>query len=135
MSAGTSTTERPQWRDYWAAAYEYYTVLGCEWKLTISNTQTTRTADVVIAYDTNSFTDAAGATGNRTPSTSIKEMLAFKEIKWAKVHAPNQYEDQAKPNTIVITGSYKPGTIRHNIRNDGDVKTWTSTDTTLPTGS
>ena len=132
MAAGTNTTERPQWRDYWAQIYEFYTVLGCEWKVTIQNSATERNADVLVGIDADSYSDEQGASGNVTPSTSLAEMLAFKGINWKKVDAPSAYEDQAKPNTIVLSGTYKPGQFRRNIINDGDVKTWTATSATLP---
>lgn len=133
FAAGTNTTERPQWRDYWAAIYEYYTVLGCEWKVTIVNCETSRNADVVVGIDQDSYSDTATASGNVTPETSLAEMIAFKGVSWKKIDAPSAYEDQSKPNTVVISGRYKPGDIRRNIKNDGDVKTWTATSTTLPT--
>lgn len=127
------TKERPQWRDWWAQQYEYYTVLGCEWKIVISNVQATRGADVLIAYDQDSYSDTAGATGNVTPSAPLSEMLAFKGINYKKIEAPNQYEEQGAASTIVLSGTYRPGDIRRNVKNDGDVKTWTATSTTLPT--
>jgi len=133
MPSGTTTTERPQWRDWWAQVYEYYTVLGCEWKVTITNTETSRNADVVVGIDQDSYSDVAGATGNITPEAPLAEMIAFKGVSWKKIDAPSAYEDQSKPNTVVINGRYKPGQIKRNIKNDGDVKTWTATSTTLPT--
>lgn len=134
MAAGTTTTERPQWRDYWAQLYEYYTVLGCEWKVTITNEQTTRNADVVVGETQDSYSDTAGAGSNVTPDAPLGEMMAFKGTKWSTIHAPSGTDNlNGEPSMMVLKGRYRPGSIKRNIVNDGDVKTWTKTTTTLPT--
>lgn len=120
--AGDYATERPQWRDYWAQLYEYYTVLGCKWKVTVANAATASYLDMDIAYEYDSYSNATGATGNVMPNAPYMEMVAFKGVKWARVSPAN-----SEPNNYVtvIEGHYKPGMIKRNIINDGDVKTWT----------
>ena len=118
-NATTTTTERPQWRDFWMQLYEYYTVLGCEWKLTVSNETTVRNNDLAIAIQYDSYTDAEGATGNRMPLTSLAETLAFKGIKWYQADAGSTENQQASASTIVIKDTYTPGkTVKRNIVND-----------------
>lgn len=150
---GASTAhERPQWRDFWAKLYDYYTVLGCEWEVIAHNpiqaknihimkvpTKTISTivfpsvlmpiehgmynSDMVIAEQYDTYTDVATTTGNVMPLTYYEEIRAFKDIKWH--HIPGGQK-------AIIRGHYKPGQTKRNIVNDGDIKTWTATGTTLP---
>lgn len=122
---GATTVERPAWRDYWMALYEYYTVLGCEYKITLINPISTIGSAVIIGTQFDSYTDTAGASGNEMPRTNLAETLAFKNVEWDiitgfRAEKPNH-------NATVISGKYTPGQIRRNIQNDGDVKTWIAT--------
>lgn len=122
---GATTVERPAWRDYWMALYEYYTVLGCEYKITLINPISTMGSAVIIGTQFDSYTDTAGASGNEMPRTNLSETLAFKHVEWDiitgfRAEKPNH-------NATVISGKYTPGQIRRNIQNDGDVKTWIAT--------
>lgn len=123
-------TERPQWRDYWANFYQYYTVLGCKWKATINNSGNARGADLVVGVQYDSYSDTVGTVGNIMPKSKFAETLAFKNIQWTSV--PCGTSEQDGENSRVISGTYKPGMIARNIQNDGDVKTWTATSNTLP---
>lgn len=127
-----TTTERPQWRDYWAAIYEYYTILGLEWKLTITNEATVRNADIAIAVQYDSYSNAEGLSGNIMPLTKLSETLAFKGIQWYGVDSASGTDNQLVSNTKIIKGHCKPGQIKHNIINDGDIKTWVKTDGSIP---
>lgn len=137
-----SVGERPQWWEYFRQLYEWYTVLGCEWKVVVHNpsrhyasqavdASTTPVAaavqypvvldtDIMVAEQMDTFSATAGGTGNQMPQTVYEEVKAFKNIKWTRCPAGK---------TTVITGHYKPGQAAHNIVNDGDVKTWTTTGT------
>lgn len=122
---GATTVERPAWREYWMALYEYYTVLGCEYKITMINPISTMGSAVIIGTQFDSYTDTAGASGNEMPRTNLSETLAFKHVEWDiitgfRAEKPNH-------NATVISGKYTPGQIRRNIQNDGDVKTWIAT--------
>lgn len=123
--AGAHVTERPQWRDYWARLYSHYTVLGCKYRITVLNSSNVRGGDVEIAEHMDSFTDASTATGNVTPAAPYYQMKAYKNIKWHVI--PASTVESLNSHVQVISGTYKPGMIRHNIVNDGDVKTWTTT--------
>ena len=57
------------------------------------------------------------------PLTRYSEVRSYKNIKWYPVKGGGK---------TVIRGTYKPGQAKRNIVNDGDVKTWTATSTTLP---
>lgn len=126
-----SAAERPQWRDYWVQLYQYYTVLGCKWRVTVENTSNARGADIEVAVQYDSYSDTATSTGNVMPLTSYIETKAFKNITWHVIQN-NMSESSNQPNMKIFDGTYKPGQIKRNIVNDGDVKTWTATGTTLP---
>ena len=148
----TTANERPQWREYWAKLYDYYTVLGCEYEIHLFNPvevkqirpmlMPTKTiaavvypssiwpidcgwynSDVVIATQFDTYSDTATSTGNVMPQTYYEEVRAFKNITWTPVKGGQKG---------VIRGTYKPGQAARNITNDGDVKTWTATGATLP---
>lgn len=152
-SAATTAHERPAWREFWTKLYDYYTVLGCEYEIIMYNPQVIQTSeqalianfnssntltasgqggfpqcspfntDVVCAVQYDTYSDTATSTGNVMPITKYSETRAFKNIQWYPIQG-------GKKN--VIRGTYRPGQAKRNIINDGDVKTWTATTSTLP---
>lgn len=128
----TEATERPAWRNFWASIYDFYTVLGCEYQITIKNPHTTAGFNMLCGVQYDTYSDTATSTGNVMPLTRLSEVMAFKNIKWYPIWCNNS-NDVERSNITVISGSYKPGQAKRNIVNDGDVKTWTATGTTLPT--
>ncbi len=130
-SAGTTTGERGQWRNYFAEIYEYYTVLGCEWKVTVFNPSTARGAGVRCGVQYDSYSDTATNVGNVMPTgANLSEALAFTGMQW---HNCTEMGDTGYTNGITqFSGTYKPGMVNRNIVNDGDVKTWTATGSTTP---
>ena len=63
------------------------------------------------------------------PITNIAEIMAYKHVKF---HTIENSLSNGKNAYTIIKGTYKPGQAKRNITNDGDVKTWTATGTTLP---
>lgn len=128
-NATDSLSEKPAWREFWFKQYEYYTVLKTHYTITIYNAVATQGASIMVGVQFDSFSDTAGASGNKMPtSATLKEAIQFKNIKWEVV----EYARSEHPNkhVTVIEGTYVPGMIRRNIQNDGDVKTWTQTTNT-----
>lgn len=133
ITNGVSATERAFWVQYWKDIYEYYTVLGCEYKITANNVSAFgQNSSALIITDMDSYSDTAGSTGNRTPDVILAELLSFQHMK-VRSFVGTQAALTSQEPYEVITGRYKPGDIARNISNDGDVKTWTKTDGTLPT--
>jgi len=124
------TTERPAWRDYWASFYDYYTVLGCEYEIICEAPQSTVGNDAIIGVQFDTYSDTATSTGNVMPLSYYSDVKTFKNIQWHRVKGNNAVNQGN--NKTVIKGVYKPGQAKRNITNDGDVKTWTATSTTLP---
>jgi hypothetical protein len=121
-----AVNQRPAWRAFWCQLYEYYTVLGCEYKITIVNPINTPGTNIIIGEQMDTFSSTAGETGNVMPLSYLTDALAYKNIKW---HTIKWDDAKTGDNIQTITGTYKPGSIKRNIQNDGDVKTWTSTGT------
>lgn len=136
ITNGVSATERPFWSEYWKKIYEYYTVLGCEYKITIHNPtslSSNNNNNILVITDQDSYSDTAGSTGNRTPDVPLAELLSFPRIKVRAIAGQGITQQNSSHEVYdVIQGRYKPGQINRNISNDGDVKTWTRTDGTLP---
>ena len=83
-------------------------------------------ADVLIATDFDSYTDAESSAENQTPDANLYDLMAFKKMKFKKL---SYVRASSTDNTYVLQGRYKQGMIKHNVRNDSDVKTWTDIDT------
>ena len=131
-TAGAATAERADWFNFWSKIYEYYTVLSCDYQIVIHNPSTTGSNDILVGWDFNSYSDTAGATGNKTPqSSTLMDMRSYKHIKWNRVEGNQAYTTTRA--TSVISGRYVPGMASRNVSNDGDVKTWSSTGGAGPT--
>nr|QTE03856.1 MAG: capsid protein [Grus japonensis parvo-like hybrid virus]QTE03859.1 MAG: capsid protein [Grus japonensis parvo-like hybrid virus] len=136
MAGGTWTTEKPWWRDYWYNIYEYYTVLKCHYEIIIDNpiaNGNALNASVIIGTQFDSYSDTASSVGNVMPITPLVEAMSYKGIRWEKVDSQSPNETSGRDNNrTVISGTWMPGMTKRNIVNDGDVKTWTKTDGTIP---
>ena len=133
IAIGTNTTETPFWASYWKKLYQYYTVLGCEYKIIVRNPQSVVGNNrLLIAKDFDSYSQNEGATGNVTPDVTLAEMLNFRNVTWYHADGENT-TGAASGHPTVITGVWRPGMIKRNIVNDGDVKTWTATTGTTGT--
>jgi len=110
--------EIPAYRDYFEKIYESYHVIGCHWRLTVANV--TNYADITIATAYESW---ATGSGNEIPNNiTLDESYAYQGFEYHNVS--HKYRG-SRSDTLVITGSYKPGQCKTNVKNDEDVKTWT----------
>lgn len=126
LDTGSATTEKASWWEYWRKFYEYYTVLACEYQILIENPNSDRGTDVCVGWDFNSYSDTAGASGNKTPQDQrLSIMKEYKGIQWRTIEQCSTQMN--KESKVMIKGTYKPGQARRNIQNDGDVKTWIKT--------
>lgn len=121
-----TAVETPYWRNYWTQLYEYYTVLGCEYKITLDCPMTSSGHAAMVGHTIDSWSNTATETGNITPTTNIAEAMSFKGMRFTPVESARP--EEVGRNRKYITGRYKPGQVKRNIVNDGDVKTWTVTD-------
>ena len=129
---GAATAETANWFKFWSKIYEWYTVLSCDFQIVINNPSNTNNNDLLVGWDFNSYSDTAGATGNKTPqSSTLMDMRSYKHIKWGRVESTTGIA--MSKATTTITGTYVPGMAARNVSNDGDVKTWSSTGGAGPT--
>jgi len=75
-------------------------------------------ANAVAGIQYDSYSATATSTGNVMPLTYYEEVRNFKNIRWERIKDGN--------GTSIIKGRYRPGQIKRNIVNDGDVKTWSA---------
>ena len=100
--------------------------MSCDYQIVINNPSNTNNNDILVGWDFNSYSDTAGATGNKTPQTAtLMDMRSYKHMKWARVEATTGIA--MSKATTTISGRYVPGMASRNVSNDGDVKTWNST--------
>lgn len=121
-AAGTTTAEAPQWRDYYEKLYKRYTVLGCEFTLTLMNPREARSHDVAVAWG---FDGSSASSADRVfPQERFSnEMEFWPGLKWEVVRSTNDATDDP---VKVIKGYYRPGQAQTNTQNDEDVKTWSN---------
>lgn len=124
INDGTAV-ETPYWRNYWAQLYEYYTVLGCEYKITTGCVNTSSGFAAILGHTIDSWSDTATESGNITPTTNLSEAMSFKGMQFDVLRGARA-ENEGQQMTV-IQRRYMPGQAKRNIVNDGDVKTWTKT--------
>lgn len=122
-SSGPQNTEYPHWRGYWERVYNKYTVLGCEYELTFRNPVTSLMHDVTICTGVESLSTQ---NGGRVFPTNVPVATAefWPGLKWKVCRSYNDGTTDA--TYTVIKGQYKPGTVKTNVQNDEDIKTWTT---------
>jgi hypothetical protein len=109
------------YRQYFTEMYSYYTVLGCEYEITYFNPRSGGRHNLVAyTIETTGTTDST-----RLPTdASLQDLQAFKQVRYENVGSRDN--STIVPYTI-IKGTYKPGTAKRDVSNDGDVKLWTQT--------
>nr|QTE03910.1 MAG: capsid protein [Phoenicopteridae parvo-like hybrid virus] len=132
----TDPTERPAWRNYWFDIYDYYTVLKCHYEIIFENPLAATSVGnlgLLVGTQFDSYSDTASSVGNVMPLATLADSLYFKNMRWEKTDSQYINEQQRTDgNRSVISGTWMPGMTKRNIVNDGDVKTWTKTDGTIP---
>lgn len=120
----SGSTDTSQWRAWFNAMYQYYSVLGIEWEITMYNPQYNRNCDIVVATAVDTY--SAQSAINVHPSTAtMREMEMWPDVRWDYVPSHNAAETGMCQRTI--KGFYKTGMVKQNVENDEDVKTWTKT--------
>ena len=106
------------WRNYWAKMYKFYTVLGCEYEINIFNPRTGG-RHAIAAYTI----ETTGVTGaNQIPDNArLRDVYGLKNVKYTQIGC----RDNANIHPYAkISGQYTPGQQKHDVQNDGDVKTF-----------
>jgi hypothetical protein len=115
ITASTYTDEAPAYRDMWTKYYGYYSVLGCNWEVTMRNPNSNNDADACCCYF---------YSGNEEiPNCSLDNIVYWKGIK-REIIGSGGVENTYRIRTI--KGHYKPGQHKREIRDDDKAKTWTA---------
>lgn len=112
----------PAWYRHFATLYEYYTVLGCEYEMYMQICQQGTGAAVVVGTRLESE-GVSGSTALIPNNIRFAEALALPGWRWKSL---NQYNGNQGNDQGLISGSYKPGDIKREVRNDDDQKLWTA---------
>lgn len=108
----------PWYRRYWENLYQFYTVLGCEYEITMHLPSTTGTRALVAHSIQTSGTQDATLLPKET---NLGDMLAMKNVQYTQIANNN---NTTNPFTT-LKGVYKPGSAKRDVANDGDIKLWT----------
>ena len=103
IATGADATEQPFWYRYWSQVYEYFTVLGCEYHITIRNISSPGGNEIIVGQQFDVYSDTASTTGNIWPqSTPLAEAFAHRHIKWTIVNSETTGEESMKNNGSAV---------------------------------
>ena len=123
------TGQTPQWLTWYGKQYEWYTVLSTEYEIVMVNPISQEGSALLIGTEFDSYTDLATSTGNVIPNDcTLVEAMNFKGMQWRHLGSSRNVTSDGRME--IIQGTHQPGRIKRNIINDGDVKTWTQTEST-----
>lgn len=109
------------YRDYYKNIYQYYTVLGVEYEITYINPRDNG-RHCLVAHTVE--TSGLGGATFLPETTSLKDLYGMKQIQFTNVQSRHTETDS---EFQIIKGTYKPGSAKRDVSNDGDVKLWTTT--------
>lgn len=121
-----NTQPLPKMKQWYDKLYEYYTVTECDYQFVfaIQPAIDYLNNDLIVASTIDTY--AASRINNQAPNNQkIANVKMWKGMNWQVLKSPNLYDQSSKYQTI--SGKYKPGTAKHLVQNDGDVKLWTPT--------
>lgn len=113
--ASASGVHAPAWRDYWNSFYQYYTVLSCEWTLTLVPNRESTGANILLGIQYSNE--------ELPPEDTLKYAQTWKHIRWETVS--NKAITNGDRVAHVIKGTYKPGQYKRDIKDDDKAETWT----------
>lgn len=137
--ATVGTVNLPKWRPYFADKYQYWTVIGCDYKLRMRCTTLHQNASLMCymfkcGLQKPPLVDTAG-----TPAVITHEWkrthtgVEYKELRAQPTRASGQtgagtfgttQDVQWNDNWITFSGRVKPGMVDHEIQEDEFSQTW-----------
>lgn len=119
IATAQNSAGRPMWFDYWAQFYQYYHVMECHYKITITQAMTNAERGAIVAYGYDNY--GTTSVSNNIPETAtLNETFSFPQVYHKVIPIRSEYI-----NVETITGSYKPQQANKNVVNDSDIKNWT----------
>ena len=121
------TTSIPAYRSHWDGMYGHYTVLGVEYEIRIFN----------LTPDFNDVTNGTiwdpqhlevfklYTSNNAVPSSATPYQMRFwKNTDKFVSYAPSKFNNNR--SVLSISGVWKPGDVKRDIRDDSEAKVWTA---------
>lgn len=124
----TDKSGYPYMRKYYEDRYKYYTVLGCEWELTVTNVSEEPGADAMVGH---LYTNEIKPPNEALPSnvdTESKLIPGAESMYWKGIKHDVVNSDKGNNglnNQVTIRGKFKTGQSRSEIATDDKVETWT----------
>lgn len=121
VSGGTGTQqgEKAQWLLWFARQYQAYSVLKCEWEVSMHNPRDDINGDLIVGYGTESY---GTSEGKIYPDASLKQAEHWPDLKFKVLRSSADGTDGQ--NWTTISGTYYPGQEASHVRNDEEVATW-----------
>ena len=120
-----SLGQQPAWRPFFSQRYSKYHVMGCQWDLNtrIVNEEASRTRQrgaIATMYHGRELPPIDGLT--------LMDMMYWKDLDQVEYLMPESAQTPLGANATSLSGRYKPGQHRREVREDEDAKTWTDTE-------
>lgn len=121
---GAAAAEAAQYQNWFTAMYRYYTVLGCEYTITVMNARQRRSSNIAVATYIDTFSANNNSQIHPTGAT-MADMEHWPDVRFYQVDGTGEADNFDTRKTI--QGQYKTGAAFRNVENDEDVRTWTRT--------
>ena len=120
-----TSSHKPMWLSYWEKIYEVYTVLETQYEITIVPARDDARVRGMVMWEFDTY--GATSTGNVMPAARLDDMARFRGVKKKLIGTLNGNDPRQPDPTPIISGTWRPGQLHHNVKNDGDAKTWSVT--------
>jgi hypothetical protein len=119
----------PKMKNFYDNFYEFYSVINCDYQMTFSINPGIDflNNDLLVASTIDTYADGKPVNNQAPTGQKLANVKQWQDIKWQALSAYNIYDSNSKYQ--VISGSYKPGSVKGLVLNDGDAKLWTPTNT------
>jgi len=127
-----STTDgAPYHRAYWDNYYTKYSVLGCNWKISMRDEYNDESSQMICYQMYTSTVDPKIVSTGTTPASECELDIFYRNIPNVNktyLKAPENNSTFLHNRNHFITtikGHYKPGDIKTEVRDDNDINIWT----------
>ena len=119
---------KPAWRAHWDAYYNYYTVLGVEYNINMYNVSPDYSTAIDATQYDGGYSDLIvfkTLSGNTTvPANATQyQMNYWKNVQKMKNYS--QSRQRKKSSVLNMSGVWKPGDYKREVRDDTEAKVWT----------
>lgn len=121
LVTSSTTSPNPWYRSYWEKLYMYYTVLNCNYEITMYNASN---GDVTMGH---TIRTQGNASNTVIPNNMLYlDAQGMKNLQWQNIPGFANETTSGQNRYQVLSGNYKPGSAKKDVSNDGDTKLWTA---------